>query len=93
MTTTDIPGIGAIAADEANDLLRRTDANNATGRIGGPFSRDGYTLTSALAMVTAAERLSRGVYHGMPILIAVRADQGSHVWYLNLMPRRADPWA
>ncbi len=92
MTTASIPGLGAIGTGEAIDLLVRTSTNNITGRIGGPFTRDGYTIESATAMLERAGTVTRGVYQGIPTIVAVLPDQGAHVWYLNLVPPRAEPW-
>ncbi len=92
MTTTDIPGLGTIGTGEAIDLLTRTSTNNLTGRIGGPFTRDGYALTDAVSMLGRAGQVTRGVHLGIPTVVAILPDQGAHVWYLNLVPPRAHPW-
>jgi hypothetical protein len=86
-------GKTTISVAEASDLLTRTSTNNATGLIGGPFSVTGYTLDGSLRILKDARTIERGRYRGVDTICALYPRLGAHMWYLNLQPRRENPWA
>lgn len=86
---------GLTSKAQAIDLLTRTSTCNQTGRIGSPWSRQGYTLAEAVEIIGRAdpERISIQHQHGIPILTTTVPGFGVHAWYLVMEPRRVDPWA